>query len=170
MGQAHGGNRMVDARAPFGGGKFWLAGEVQAEGDVLLQAQPGQQARVLEGHRQAGVRALQRLAVQGHAATAGLLQAGQYPQQAGLADPAGAEDGHHFAGCQLQVELRQHCLPATLARVAQADVAGFEQHLAHAAPAWRCSSARSCTRLGVTIGTKADSRQRRAKPSPYSLR
>lgn len=113
---------------------------------------------------------MQRLAVQGHATATGLLQASQHPQQAGFAHPAGAKDGDHLAPCQLQVELRQHRLPATLARVAQADIAGLEQYWAHAAPAWRCSSARSCTKLGVTIGTKADSRQRRAKPSPYSLR
>lgn len=57
------------------------------------------------------------------------------------------------------------------ARIAEGDPASVEERLAHAlASAWRCSSARSCTRLGVTIGTNADSRQRRAKPAPCSLR
>jgi hypothetical protein len=51
----------------------------------------------------------------GHAAASGLLQAGQHPQQARFADPAGAEDGHHFARRQRQVELLQHRLPAALA-------------------------------------------------------
>ncbi|MNR18966.1 hypothetical protein D3C85_1357280 [compost metagenome] len=70
---------VVDACTPFAGGKRGLAGEIQTEGDVAFQAQPGQQAGVLEGHRQARVRALQRLAEQADAARAGLLQAGQHP-------------------------------------------------------------------------------------------
>ncbi|MCY1442600.1 hypothetical protein D9M71_589750 [compost metagenome] len=82
VGQAHRRNRMVDACTAFGICQLGLTGEVQAEGDVFLQAQPWQQAGVLKGHRQTRVRPLQWLAVQAHATAARLLQACQHPQQA----------------------------------------------------------------------------------------
>ncbi|MNP72161.1 hypothetical protein D3C76_1686570 [compost metagenome] len=72
------------------------------------------------------MRPLQRHAEQTDAATARLLQLGQHPQQAGLADPAGAKKGDHLARRQLQVEVFQHTLPALFARVTEADPTGFE--------------------------------------------
>ncbi|MNE36766.1 hypothetical protein D3C80_1305910 [compost metagenome] len=157
---------VVNPRTALTDRQFGLTGKIEAEGDVLFQAQPRQQAGVLECHCQARMRPLQRLAEQADAATARLLQTGQHPQQARLADTTGAENGDHLPRRQLQVEVFQHALPALLTRVAEADSAGFKQHLGHAVDACRCNSARNCTRLGVTIGTNADSRQRRAKPAP----
>ncbi|CRO84330.1 hypothetical protein PAERUG_E6_London_17_VIM_2_12_12_00638 [Pseudomonas aeruginosa] len=171
MFQADRGDRLVDAGLAGGRVEVRLAGEIEAEGDVLLQVQPGQQAGVLERHRDARMRSAQGLAEYPHAAGGRLLQAGQHAQQAGLADAAGTEDRDHLAGAQAQFEIAEHRLPAGTARIAEGDPASVEERLAHAlASAWRCSSARSCTRLGVTIGTNADSRQRRAKPAPCSLR
>ncbi len=68
-----------------------------------------------------------------HTAFVGRLQTRQDPQQAGFSDAAGAEDRHHFAGLQLQVETFQHGLPALLAGVAEADLTGIQQRHTHAA-------------------------------------
>ncbi len=168
--QADRGDRLVDAGLAGGRVEVRLAGEIEAEGDVLLQVQPGQQAGVLERHRDARMRSAQARRVPARCRRPA-LQAGQHAQQAGLADAAGTEDRDHLAGAQAQFEIAEHRLPAGTARIAEGDPASVEERLAHAlASAWRCSSARSCTRLGVTIGTNADSRQRRAKPAPCSLR
>src|SRR5690606_7168288 len=98
-----------------------------------------------------------------------LLQAGQNPQQAGFADAAGAKNAHHLAGLEVQLEVLQHIAPGCALAVAEGDVLCLQYRCGHA-EANRFSSVRNCARLGVITGTKADSRRRRAKPSPWACR
>ncbi|KAJ8134049.1 hypothetical protein OY671_012737, partial [Metschnikowia pulcherrima] len=110
-------------------------------------------------------------------AGAGRSQARQHPQQARLAGAAGAQHRHHLAPVQHQVDVSEYV--GRRSRIAQRQAMRSQHRTrprAHAAPsaarrAWRlASSVLSCTRSGVTMGRKAASRQRRAKPSPAGFR
>ncbi|KAG0755767.1 hypothetical protein G6F22_020508 [Rhizopus arrhizus] len=82
--------------------------EIQAEGDIAFQRQPRQEAGVLERHGHAGVHARQGRAFHQQRPSGRRLQPGQHAQQAGLARPAGAQHGDHFAACQIQVHVMEH--------------------------------------------------------------
>src|SRR5690606_17525695 len=120
-------NCLIDQRLALRPSATRLAGKVQAETDVLLQTQPGQQRRVLKGHRHPGVRTVKRYSKQLHPALLRRLQTGQYAQQAGFSYPARAENADQLASAQLQLEALQH---RTLG-IAQTDVLRVEN--AHAA-------------------------------------
>jgi hypothetical protein len=60
--QIHGSNGLVDQRLTLRPRAIRLTGEVQAEADVLFQAQPRQQRWILKGHRHSRVWAVQHLA------------------------------------------------------------------------------------------------------------
>ena len=124
VGQADLGDGAVHARLPFGARQLRLALEVEPEGHVALKVQPGQQCGVLEGDGKARVNAVERRAIDGDGARVGRLQPRQHPQQAGLADAAGAEDGNDLSRGKVQVEIGQHRLRR--AGIAQRDAAGLQ--------------------------------------------
>ncbi len=84
----------------------------QAEGDVLLECAPGQQARLLEGDGGAVVGARQGRAADPDHSRAGAVQACDQAQQGGLAAAGGAHHGDDLARAELDVEAAQHVVPA----------------------------------------------------------
>lgn len=101
-------DRRIDTRLPLVGGQLWLVLEIETEGDVLLQRQPRQQARILKHHREARVRAGQQFAMHAHRARLGVLQAGQHAQQRRLADAARPEQRDDLTRRDTQREIAQH--------------------------------------------------------------
>ena len=80
------------------GGALFLQGLghaplAQAEADVLLDGEPGEQRVALEHHAPVGARAFHRHAIQQHAAAGGVVQPRHDAQQRGFAAARGAEDG-----------------------------------------------------------------------------
>ena len=151
-----------------------LMAEIQAERDIPFQRQPGQQTGMLESHSDPWMHAGNRGAI--HPDLPGIRhrQSGQHAQQAGFSRAAGPEQRNHFTGPEREVQPRQH-RPGG-AGVSQRDILRGQNPGAHAArpvgwAVWQAVKAvLSCTRLGVTTGRKAASRQRRAKPSPCGER
>src|SRR5690606_32888852 len=103
------------------------------------------------------------------------LQAGEHAQEARLADAARPQERDDLALGEIEAEAAQHRLVGAV--IAQADVAGAQRRSlrddggdVHAAFCLSSKAALSCTRLGVMTGTKAASRQRRAKDLPGPAR
>ena len=79
---------------------------------------------MLEDHRYLIAMITELLAVYKYLATAWGLQAGNQPEQSGLAATTGAEHAQNFARCHLQTEILQCCL-SRLA-MSKVDVAQFD--------------------------------------------
>ena len=181
--QAHGLQRLLHALAAGLLLQLRLAREVQAEAHVAPRIQPGQQAGLLEHEARARVRRGQRLAEELELAPAPgaavrRLQAAEHAQQRGLAAAAAAEQADDLARGNAQGDVLEHGLAGRIAKARAACLQhgrgsvrgesfrlGHELVVARAAPA---SAPCSCVTLGVTMGMKAASRQRRANPSGWS--
>lgn len=183
--QPHGQQRPLHALLPLGVGQVGLVVKIQTEAHVARHVQPGQQPGLLEQQRRARVRLQQALAEEGQVAVLRLGQAAEHAQQGGFPAATAAQQAHDFPRADLQVNALEH---GWRARVGIGQLVGTQHGRdqggtgargvvvchphARAAPAarsrWRMSSPWSWVRLGVTMGRKAASRQRRAKPSGWS--
>ena len=160
-----------------------LVGEIEAEAHVVGEAEPGQQAGLLEHQRAARMGLGQRLVEKAHLTGGGPFQAGQHAQQRRLAAAAASEQRHDLAPADRQGDAVEHAAGPGMGKRQPAGVqhrlrglypgeGGVDQRRVHAAlnAAWRASSPWSWVRLGVTTGTKAASTQRRAKPPVVATR
>ena len=135
-------------------------GAGQAEGDVLLEGAPGQQARLLEGDRGALVGADEGRAAEAQRTGAGPVQARDEPQEGRLPAAGGADDGEDLAGAELEVETAQHVV-TSLRGVEGAGHAVQPHAVGCAAPGGGCrglrdSAARARAGLGGGAGHGSD--------------
>jgi hypothetical protein len=103
-------------------------GHGEAEGRVVVDVLPWQQAEMLKHHRHALGRAGHRLAADGEGATADIRQAGDATQERRLAAAAGADDAEDFLianGQRKLVERHHGSIEKQLAGVVRNDDGGI---------------------------------------------
>ena len=122
-----------DALTGLGG---FNAGDLEPEGDVLGDRQPGKQVELLEHHRARRRGLLNPPARHRDGAARRGLQAVQDAQQGGLAAAARADDRDELARAHVETHVAQHLkiVPPALAREDLADILDL-QHRVWAAPA-----------------------------------
>ncbi len=96
VGEADARERGRDLLAPCAGGQVG-----QAEADIVGDAQPGQQPRLLEDDADLGMRRQDRGAIECHRARARAVEPGDGAKQRGLAAAGAADDGDDLAGTDL---------------------------------------------------------------------